>query len=229
MRLKIFGIPKLLLVLIGLLPAFFWSAFHASSLSIHERTLPTVAITGTLISFIFTYFFSRGFFGIRYGILLFSMITIGDALISSMFDRDFSKLGIALLIFALGMAVSFWLERRVQSADINPKLKWFEGDPKLMPQIEARLKNGDVWSEGKLRAIDRNGFFIFMPESVTIAPSRTFDFELKFKGTEVAGQGKLNAQFIGGTSGFGLQFSPKDLYHFSQYTALVERLKGEGL
>ena len=127
------------------------------------------------------------------------------------------------------MATSFWLERRVGAADLNPNLHWFEGEPKLMTQIAAKLKFEDLWQEGQIRAIDRNGFFIFLDTLAKPPKARRFPFELKFKDLSFAGEGQINAHYSGARSGFGLQFYPKDLYHFSQYTALVERLKGEGL
>jgi hypothetical protein len=112
---------------------------------------------------------------------------------------------------------------------LNPRLQWFEGEPKFLPQIKARIEVAGAWFDGNIRTIDRNGFFVFLDDPNTKLPRQGISFELKFKDSEVTGTAKLSAQFSGKHSGFGLQFLPKDLYHFSQYTALVERLKGEGL
>lgn len=229
MRLKVFGIPKILLVLIGLLPTALWCIFHLNLLSYHERSAPTIVAAGFALSLIFTYFFSRGLFAFRFVVLLCAGVVFGDAFISAMIERDFLKLAFALAAFGATVFLFFWVEARVQGADVNPKLKWFEGKPKFLPELEARLKIGDSWVSGQVRAIDRRGFFVFLADSITKPTQSTISFALSFKNSEVEGQSKLSAQFFGETAGFGLQFLPKDLYHFSQYTALVERLRGEGL
>jgi hypothetical protein len=229
MRLRIFGIPKILLMFLGFLPALLWCAFHLDILSCHEKNWSLVVGSGFVISAIFTYFFSRGFFGVRFGILLLAVLIFSDAFISAMMERDFLKLAIALACFAVSAFLFFWLEKRVRGADLNPNLSWFEGDPKFLPSLEAKLKVGEVWESAQVRVIDRNGFFAFLETSAALPPKKLVSFELSFKNTVVLGESRLNAHFIGAKSGFGLQFLPKDLYHFSQYTALVERLKGEGL
>jgi hypothetical protein len=229
MRLKIFGIPKISLIFLGLVPAILWCAFHASSLSLREHVLEYAVVIGLTISVIFTGFLSRGFFGVRFGILFFSGIVMGEAFCSAMMDRDFWKLGLALLLFGLSIPLYFWFESRVNGADLNPRLRWFEGEPKLLPQLKARIQISGAWLEGSVRTIDRNGFFVFLDDPKLSLPRKGIPFELTFRDSEVAGTAKLSAQFFGQHAGFGLQFLPKDLYHFSQYTALVERLKGEGL
>ena len=229
MRLRIFGIPKILLFFLGLLPTLIWCGFHLNSVLADKKILANASAIGGVLAFFFLYFFSRGFFKIRYFILTLSTLVISEVVISSMIQRDFARLVLSLFVFGAGAVCAFWLDRRVHSADINPKLHWFEGDPKLLPRIEGRLKFGDIWQKGHLRSIDRNGFFIFLDASSTLFPKRRLHFELKFRDLHVEGVAKINAYFYGSRPGFGLQFSPKDFYHFSQYTTLVERLKGEGL
>ena len=172
MRLKIFGIPKISLLFLGLVPAILWCAFQHFSIY--------VLAAGFAIAIIFTAFFSRGFFGVRFGVLFFAGVVIGEAFCSSMMDRDFLKLAEALVFFGIGIALFFWVESRVKSADLNPRLKWFEGEPKFLPQIKARIRVADAWFDGNIRTIARNGFFVFLDDPKAKLPRQGVSFELKF-------------------------------------------------
>ena len=97
------------------------------------------------------------------------------------------------------------------------------------PKVAIRVKLDQDWCEARIRAIDERGFFVFVPKMVSFRPQQLVSFELGFRGASIVGEAKLTSSFVGEKLGFGLQFSPKDLYHFSQYTALVQRLRGEGL
>jgi hypothetical protein len=152
-----------------------------------------------------------------------------ESFLTSMVERDFVKLALTLCCFGACGVILSWFEGRIQSAHVNPKVKWFEGVPKFLPHLEAKLKIGESWKTGRVGAIDRGGFFVFLDETFVKFPRGRISFELKFKTMEIQGETRMNAHFYGPAAGFGLQFLPKDLYHFSQYTALVERLKGEGL
>jgi hypothetical protein len=112
---------------------------------------------------------------------------------------------------------------------LNPRSKWFEGDPLTDPKVTTQVNLGAEWCEARIRTIDEKGFFIFIRKAIPFKPLQAVSFELEFKGAKISGEARLTSSFVGENLGFGLQFSPKDLYHFSQYTALVQRLRGEGL
>ena len=181
------------------------------------------------LALFFPYLFCRGIFRSRILVLLFLFAEIGFELLSGVMDKDFSRLSGALFAFGIGIWLTFWLEKRVHAADLNPKNHWFEGAPQTYPQIRAKIKTEEEWQEGSLRTIDERGFFVFLNSRPGYRPKQSVPFELQYRDLQVSGEARLVACFSGERFGFGLQFSPKDLYHFSQYTALVQRLKGEGL
>ena len=229
MRLKIFGIPKLALAFLALLPASVWCAFHLNASTYHERPFAVVMSLSLLLALFFPYFFCRGVFKSRFLVLLFLFLEIGFELLCGVMEKDFSRLLAALAAFTVAIFLTFWLEKRVHAADLNPKNKWFEGDPQTYPQIRVKIKTGEEWNDGSVRSIDERGFFVFLADQPKYKPKQKVPFELLYRDLKVSGEARLNASFLGERLGFGLQFSPKDLYHFTQYTALVQRLKGEGL
>ncbi|MBC7395873.1 MAG: hypothetical protein H7333_00395 [Bdellovibrionales bacterium] len=229
MRLKIFGIPRLSLVFFALLPVFVWCAFHLTVAIYHEQAFAWVMGFALALALFFPYLFCRGIFRSRILVLLFLFVEIGFELLSGVMDKDFSRLSGALFAFGIGIWLTFWLEKRVHAADLNPKNHWFEGAPQTYPQIRAKIKTEEEWQEGSLRTIDERGFFVFLNSRPGFRPKQSVPFELQYRDLQVSGEARLVACFSGERFGFGLQFSPKDLYHFSQYTALVQRLKGEGL
>ena len=229
MRLKIFGIPRFLLIGVGLLPTLAWCAFHASALIYHDQNLFLILTLGLCLALGFCFFFRRGVFKSRYWILCFLFLEIALELFLGILNRDFPRLLGALLGFGLTGGLAFWLDKRIQGADINPQARWFEGDLQTLPQIQVKLKNADAFTEASLKCVDQRGFFVFTKTALDFKPQEKIGFEMSYRELSIVGEGRLHARFLGERSGFGLQFLPKDLYHFNQYTALVQRLKGEGL
>lgn len=229
MRLRVYGIPKLALILFGLLPGVAAFFFHHETFIYRRVDAIGLAVGSGVLAFFFLFFFLSGVFRIRYLILnlLYGQIII--ELFASVADRNFVNLGVGILMFSVSASISLWLERKVASSHLNPKAKWFEGDPFTDSKVATRVKFADQWYEARIRSIDEKGFFVFVEKGHSFKSLQTVSFELGFKDAKVTGDARITASFKGEKSGFGLQFSPKDLYHFSQYTALVQRLRGEGL
>src|SRR6202012_305429 len=110
---------------------------------------------------------------------------------------------------------ALWVEKRVASAHLNPRVRWFEGDPLTDSKVETRVNLGTDWKEARIRMIDEKGFFVFVKQRVDFKPLQTVSFELSFRGAKIVGEARLTSSFDGENPGFGLQFSPKDLYHFT--------------
>jgi hypothetical protein len=229
MRLRIFGVPKYILIAYGLFPLMLWSAFHLNSIYYHREEAFWAFGFGLLVCSIFTYSFRRGIFSIRY--LIYAAITfeILVELLPSVLERDFATLGGTLLALLVSIGVGAWLEGKVGAAFLNPQATWFEGEPKVLPKVKARIRLGDAWIPAGLRRIDERGLFLLLDAGTNYKKGQKIEFELTYLGEPVQGEGKLRACFLGEKLGFGLQFYPKDLYHFNQYTTLVKRLRGEGL
>ncbi len=221
MRLKIFGISKIGLAFFGLLPALAWFAFGRSWGG-------EVGIL-ILMAALFPYFFCRGFFRIRFGMWLALGLELLYEMLVGMQDRDFLRIGRACLVFLIAIGVGKWIEKKVASASLNPQIKWFEGAPLTLPHGTVKLSVSGETVDGKLRRADNQGFFVFLEARPEFKAGEIVPFELEFKGSEVKGEARLSSCFLGENIGFGLQFFPKDLYHFSQYTSLVSRMRGEGL
>ena len=226
MRLKIYGIPRIALFLFGVLPGFVGLSFHHEFL--HYRSLDTVwfTIVSLSLALTFYYFFLNGVFRIRYLILTALAVQIVFELMIAVMDRSFPNLGFGILVFTVAAAISIWFERRVNAACLNPQTSWYEGDPRTYPKVSLKIGEGHV---AKIRLIDEEGFFVFLKGPIAFRPLERLPFELQYKNFQISGEARITASFIGEKIGFGLQFSPKDLYHFNQYTALVQRLRGEGL
>ena len=229
MRLKVYGVPKAVLLFFGLLPGISLFCFHSDNF-IYRKVDAIVLIVGSLVLAVgFLFSFLVGNFRLRYllALLLFSQLFYES--ISSVLERDFFRLALSIFFFGIAIASVIWIERRVASAHLNPRARWFEGDPLTDSKVETRVKLGESFQEARIRMIDEKGFFVFVQQKVDFKPLQTVSFELSFKGAKIVGEARLTSSFDGRNLGFGLQFSPKDLYHFTQYTALVQRLKGEGL
>jgi hypothetical protein len=229
MRLRVFGVSRLLLLACGLLPLLVWAGFHPASVLYRREEWWWALGLGVLFSVSFMMLFRRGGFRVRwawYGLVLWELLI---EIVPAVLDRDFAKLLLALAVLVLMVVLGTWLERRVDSAPLNPRALWFEGDLKPIPRVSARVKRGDAWTEAAIRRIDERGLFLLQEDAPRLRERNRIEFELIHDGFRVGGEGSVVAYFEGDTPGFGLQFLPKDLYHFQQYTAWVRRLRGEGL
>ncbi|MBU6153172.1 MAG: hypothetical protein KGP28_02615 [Bdellovibrionales bacterium] len=229
MRLRIFGIPRLSLFFAGLFPSLTWCAFHPLSLVYRREDFMWVCGLGILVALLFSTLIRRGVFLFRYFLYLLFLVEIGVALVGAVLDRDFVSLGIALLAFFGFTWIALWLERKIGSAALNPDHVWYEGDPRLIPGIKAWVREGDVCLAARVRRLDEGGFFLFLDQPFSFKPGGILGVEMSSENRNVAGDARITAHFSGEKMGLGLQFLPKDLYHFGDYSALVQELRGKGL
>jgi hypothetical protein len=229
MRLRVFGVPKIILIAFGLFPLALWSAFHFNAIWFRKEEAYWFLSLGIILCSVFTYCFRRGLFAIRYLIYGAIVLEILAELVPSAMERDFVTHGWALLALLVSIAAGNWLEKKVGAAYLNPGTQWFEGAPKILPRVEARIKMDQEWVGAGVRRIDEQGLFLLVEAGTPYRRGQTMEFELNFAQEKVRGNGRLRSCFLGEKLGFGLQFLPEDLYHFSQYTSLVKRLRGEGL
>lgn len=246
MRFRVWGINYLQLWSIATVPLLFWVGFRLndqrdvlfSSLFALYRPFVIWALPIYFVfSFAWIYLLKRGVFRSRNAFYALCGIQLVYELVTAVFERGFSRIGLGLVFLLFMAAIYRWLESRVTSAELNPQVEWFEGAPKVYPRVEAKIKIGDQWFEAQVRRIDPKGLFVFLKnwdQDMKLLRSRTpVEFELQFRAQQVDGEAKVASLFMNSEAqsqkpGIGLQFSPKDLYHLSQYTALVESLKGEG-
>lgn len=230
MRLKIFGFSKLAFFIFSLAPAVTWILFHSATLPFYQwMNWVGFATFFFTLSVSFFYFMLRGVFQARYfayGVLFLEVLS---ELLSAVFERRFIGLFGAIFWLSCLIAFSFWLEKRIGAAFLNPKIKWLEGAPQSLPRVKVKISDKDQQIEAEVRVIDFDGFFAFFTESGKEILGSEVSFEIEYQETTVKGEGRVRALFFGDTLGLGLQFFPKDLYHFNQYSSLVQRLRGEGL
>ena len=148
---------------------------------------------------------------------------------SAVLDRDFVSLGIALIAFFVFVGAMLWLERKIASAALNPGHVWFEGELRLIPGLTARIGDGELSCAARVRKVDSGGFFLFLDQPISFRPSQRLTFEMTSSHRKIEGEARIAAHFSGEKMGLGLQFLPKDLYHFGDYSALVQELRGRGL
>lgn len=240
-----------------MVPALAWAAFRIQSLpelslnAIFLYYRPTIWAWGSILivgTLVWVFLFRRGMFKARYVAYLFTMLELFFELFQSVQARDLLHLISALAYFGIVIALFRWMESWVELAAFNPKIKWYEGEPKVIPHLEVQIrtvvegaKEGDEndttpWIDASVRRLDARGLFVLLNQPVEDSPEfkveKRLEFQLKWKQKVVHGEGmvvgKLQHHATQQVSGIGLLFFPKGLYHFIQYTALCESLKGEG-
>ncbi len=229
MRLRVFGVSRLLLVIYGLFPLLVWSGFHSPSIIYRREEAAWAIALGLIFCIGFVFFFRRGGFWVRYAWAGLTLMELLWEIVPAVSERDFASIGGILGALLSGVAMAIWLERKVDSASLNPGALWFEGGLKSIPRIRARVKSGEGWIPARVRRIDERGLFLLQETTAGVRAGQTVEFELEHEGQGVEGEGRVVAFFVDSLPGLGLLFLPKDLYHFQQYTALVRRLRGEGL
>jgi hypothetical protein len=163
--------------------------------------------------------------------------------------RNLWFLFFSLIYFFLMLILYRWLEARVESAPMNPKIHWFEGHPKSLPRLSAqvRLQPDAEWIRARVRRIDSQGVFLLLEEATKkteIKPGRVIEFCLEHPSRQAKGVGELvsaldhenrdsgqdRGRMVKSNSviGIGLLFLPKDLYHLTEYSALYQDARGEG-
>jgi hypothetical protein len=229
MRLRVFGVPRLVLALFGLFPLIVWSGFHVPSIVYRREDAWWASGLGILFCASFVFFFRRGGFWIRYAWSGLALGTLLWEIFPAVSERDFVSIGGVLGALIVGVMMAIWIERQVDSASLNPGARWFEGELKAIPRVRARVRAADGWLPARIRRIDERGLFLLQDSTSGVRAGQYLEFELEHEGQRVGGEGRVVAFFLDALPGLGLQFFPKDLYHFQQYTALVRRLRGEGL
>jgi hypothetical protein len=228
------------------LPLLFWTACRwydqpevslASLVRLYSPMLVWAVPVYLVFCGIWIYLIKRGMFRARFSFYGLLMIELMYELFSGVADRNFGRIGLGLLFLGFIVVIYRWLEGRIESAQINPKIEWYEGEPKTLPHLKARVRIEEEWFEAQVRLLDRKGVFLFLKgwnREKRLKAKMPLSFELSFRNQTVEGDGRITSWFeneydqVCHSPGIGLQFLPKDLYHFSQYTALVESLKGEG-
>jgi len=229
MRLRIHGIPKLALFGLGFSPALIWCVFHLNSVFFRKEDFIWISVLGLMLAFAFVYSITRGWFAGRYLVYSANFLAVLVDISIAVGDRDFLLLGASLGLLSLSILSVLWLEKKLTLASLNPLHRWFEGEVQLMGRVEAQVSSGGAVYPARLRRIDKEGMFLFLNQSVSFKKNQKLGFQLVHGPWSVEGECRVRASFHERSPGFGLQFLPKDLYHFSQYTALVQSLRGKGL
>ena len=229
MRLRIFGIPRGALFALGLMPALIWFSFHFSVIQFKREEFAWVTSLGLLLSLAFTFSLRRGLFTARYLVYLAIGFVILAELLSSVSNRDFPAMAGALLFFAGAVYSGLWLERWISSAQVNPECDWFDGNPKVIPHLNATLllETGSI--PAKIRKVDFEGVFVFLDSPISLKPHQKVRLKLDLDGSLIECDAVISSEFSGEKQGFGLQFLKKDHDHSSELTQGVQRLRGKGL
>jgi hypothetical protein len=223
------GISKVILFVMGLLPLLFVLAFHEVSLEL--------VISGIFLALFWVFVISRGYYQFSkiyfWGVL--SVLTV--ELIFALRDKNFIQMSLGILFVLSLLALFDWLEKQMVRAQYSPGIKWYEGLPQFFPKVQIEVFWDQQWHRASLRRIDDFGMFVFLQKSEQVSGSLKVDSTLKkstlplkiqYRDHFFEGDAKLQSVFYERWLGMGLQICPKDLYHFTQYSKIVQNLKGEG-
>jgi hypothetical protein len=213
----------------GLLPTFIWFSFHSNVIQFRQEEFFWVLGLGGVLSLMFTYSLRRGLFSARYFVYLAITFVILAELLKSVSNRDFQNMASSLFFLGGGVLAGLWLEKRIASATVNPECEWFDGNPKVIQSMGATLSVNDRSFQAKIRKIDAEGLFVFLDSPISVKPKQRVRVRIELDGVSVEGDALISSQFLGQKQGLGLQFLKKDLYHSSEYTGMVQHLRGKGL
>jgi hypothetical protein len=158
-------------------------------------------------------------------------------LIFALRDKNFLQMIAGILSVVAFLTFFQWLEKQMALAQHNPGIRWYEGLPQFFPRVQVDVFWNEKWFKASLRKIDNYGMFLFLQQSEDESVSLTVNKSLKeslmllkiqYRGQIFEGNAKLQSVFFSRWLGMGLQICPKDLYHFTQYSKIVQNLKGEG-
>ena len=168
----------------------------------------------------------RGFFRARLIIYLAQISWIAVEMTRAVLNHDWTGFFLCLSLVATAYGFYHWLESNLNQSAINPLFRWYEGRPAVLPRIMATDEAGKIYG---IRSIDENGIYIISEEKGLIPKPQDIRLQITFKDQVVPYCGKVISFFEREVQGFGLQFCPANLYDQTQYTGLVQRIKGEGI
>ena len=229
MRLRIFAIPKGALFWLGLLPALIWLAFHSSVFFFNREQLLWILGLGSLFAAGFVFSMRRGLFRVRSLLYLFTGIVIFSELLSSVANRDFPAMAGALCCLSLAVLAGLWLEKKSSAAALNPQCEWFEGAPKGMGPARVELGIEGMHVSARIRRVDFEGLFVFPDSPIPFIPGQRVRVRFQPEEDSFECDAFIAASFSGSQPGLGLQFSKKDLYHYTRYTGWIQHWRGKGL
>lgn len=223
------GINRYILFLMGVFPLFFMVAFHSVA--------PEVIVGGLFLAVLWVFFLSRGIY--RFTKIYFWTVLAGFTieLVLALRDKDFVQMSVGILCVVIFLALFHWLERQMERAQHNPAIRWYEGLPQFFPKVQIEVFWQDQWHKASLRKIDDFGMFLFLQQSEELARGlklspamrkSVLPLKVQYRDHSFEGDAKLQSVFNERWLGMGLQICPKDLYHFTQYSKIVQNLKGEG-
>ena len=222
------GIPRWILFLMGVLPILFVTLFYKVS--------PEIVVTGLVLAMLWVFFLSRGLYWVTKLYFWLSLSGLTLELIFALREKNFIQMTSGIVCVAVFLIFFQWLERQMVRAQNNPGILWFEGLPRFFPRVQVEVFWDEKWFRASLRKIDHQGMFLFLQQSEQEAENikmghslrkSMIPFKLQYRDLVFSGDAKLQSVFYERWLGMGLQICPKDLYHFTQYSKIVQNLKGE--
>lgn len=228
-RFLCWGISRWILFFMGVLPVLFVAIFHAIPVEF--------AVLGLVLAVFWVFFMSRGYYRFSHVYFWTCLSGLTLELIFALREKNFVQMAAGIACVAVFLGLFHWLERQMNRAQHNPDVRWFEGLPQFLPRVKMEVFWNDKWYQASLRKIDHHGIFVFLQKSeqearhFRLKPSMKhgfFPIKLQYRDHEFIGDARLRSVFNERWLGMGLQICPKDLYHFTQYSKIVQNLKGEG-
>lgn len=184
------------------------------------------------VTFCLVFAWKRGYFFTLKWAQIMASIALMLEFWQSVVLHDWLRFAQTLGLLGFVWAALSWVERNFGSASVDSGQRWYEGRLTAIPKISAHvLIDGQNWPATILK-IDPKGAFLLLDaeyDQKLLLARKDWELEVAYLGVTTSLKGKLISWLWREQYGLGLQFLFTDLYHQSQYTQMVQTMKGEGL
>lgn len=135
----------------------------------------------------------------------------------------------AAITLALGALLVTAVDQHWSQAAMDPRASWFEGRPRVLPHLSARLGGEAVQSKRDLSVVrlDSEGIFV-IGTSGALTAGVALPIELTFREREVQLAAKPYTHWSGTDVGAGFRFEGLEPQQRKQLGDLIEQVRGEG-
>jgi hypothetical protein len=146
-----------------------------------------------------------------------------------------------IFLLAYSTVLISWLQFELHQSFFDPKIAWYHGQPKPIPELRCQLTSGEKSMNFKVSRIDRNGVFLFanLPTQdqeldETNGSSSSFSFLQERRQLELRLNFRENQVVCEGTpilsvhQGVGVQFWNLAPDLKKEMIDFIEKLKGQG-
>lgn len=222
-------------IVILLIPTAVLQTFLISSLSWWH--VPLVRLVGVgFLATVSVIFLRRAILrageSAEWRVLVLGVIWSGAFLLSGLLGSDPMGVLFGFLMALTGGRLLWRVVRRLQSAGYSSGVRWYQGAPRTIPRVSARIldtKSAVVADLCQVARMDGRGIFLLLPRGTELKPG-DFQIDLSGAGIELMQPARLNLTWERSTfRGAGFLFSQMDQVAISKPIGdWMNRLEGRG-